>query len=191
MKDKKKKNIIKTAEALFNRFGIAKTAVDQIAAKAMVARGTIYNYFGSKEGLIREIIMEKTRAIETIIKSAKSPAERIKLALIEKIKMLRSTPFLSDSELGASRELNSIITEMETEQKKLLSSIIETASKGLAPSARGHVISGIHFAIAGIENAVKNQSKRISIKDIEKDIEFIIKMMIPAQKTGKTKNGND
>jgi len=59
MVKRKQQQILRTAEIMFNRFGVKKTAVDDIAHDARVAKATIYNYFGSKEGLLKALILEK------------------------------------------------------------------------------------------------------------------------------------
>ncbi len=55
---KLKRDKIRTAALeLFCRYGADKTTVNDIAQKAGVSPATIYNYFGSKEGLFRETII--------------------------------------------------------------------------------------------------------------------------------------
>lgn len=54
----KKKNICKAAFELFSTFGVQKTNIAQIAKKANVSQVTIYNYFGSKENLLKESIKD-------------------------------------------------------------------------------------------------------------------------------------
>jgi len=53
----KKEKIRTAALDLFSAFGTEKTSVNEIAAKAGVAPATIYNYFGSKEGLMKDTII--------------------------------------------------------------------------------------------------------------------------------------
>ena len=43
---------------LFSRQGFAATSVNQIAKEAGVSKGLIYNYFESKEALIKEIVLD-------------------------------------------------------------------------------------------------------------------------------------
>ncbi|SET02795.1 transcriptional regulator, TetR family [Oceanobacillus limi] len=56
-KEMKKTNILEAALTLFMKYGIQKVAVSEIAKEAKVSQVTIYNYFESKEKLIREVIM--------------------------------------------------------------------------------------------------------------------------------------
>lgn len=52
----KKEQIIRTARELFYRNGIVNTSMDQIAEAVPVSKMTIYKYFGSKDGLIEQVI---------------------------------------------------------------------------------------------------------------------------------------
>ncbi|MFH2130902.1 MAG: helix-turn-helix domain-containing protein, partial [bacterium] len=67
MKPIKKRQILEITEKLFNRFGIHRTGVDEIAKLADVAKGTIYNYFGNKEGLFRALALEKLAVFEALL----------------------------------------------------------------------------------------------------------------------------
>ncbi|HYE80848.1 MAG TPA: TetR/AcrR family transcriptional regulator [Clostridia bacterium] len=53
-----KKDKIRTAALeLFCMYGTDKTSINEIAQKAGVAPASIYNYFGSKEGLIKDTVI--------------------------------------------------------------------------------------------------------------------------------------
>lgn len=54
--EEKKELILNTAQSLFFQNGIANTSVVDIAKKANVSKVTIFNYFGSKETLAREVM---------------------------------------------------------------------------------------------------------------------------------------
>ena len=54
--EKKKKNIRKAAFELFSAYGIAKVSLSEIAKKAQVSPVTIYNYFGTKDMLVKEVM---------------------------------------------------------------------------------------------------------------------------------------
>ena len=69
----KARAILKAAERLFLQFGFRRTAMDDIARAAGVAKGTLYLYFNSKEAVFRtlqarlhaEIITEAEAALAT------------------------------------------------------------------------------------------------------------------------------
>ncbi|NJE84869.1 TetR/AcrR family transcriptional regulator [Thermococcus sp. CX2] len=53
-----RERILKAAEELFAEKGYDKTTVDEIVEKAGVAKGTFYNYFKSKEELIKIVALQ-------------------------------------------------------------------------------------------------------------------------------------
>jgi AcrR family transcriptional regulator len=53
-KEQSKEDIRRAAEELFSRFGAEKVSVNDIARKAGVSQATIYNNFGSKDGLVKD-----------------------------------------------------------------------------------------------------------------------------------------
>ena len=69
-REQKKENIRQAALELFKLHGFEKVSINDIAQKARVSHVTIYNHFGNKEELVREVIksllldmLEKYRAI--------------------------------------------------------------------------------------------------------------------------------
>lgn len=70
---RKKKAILKAAQNLFSRSGVKNSNIADIAREAEVSQVTIYNYFGSKEGLVREVVLEmmedKWKEFEALISS--------------------------------------------------------------------------------------------------------------------------
>ncbi|MBH0170382.1 MAG: TetR/AcrR family transcriptional regulator [Bacillota bacterium] len=57
-KEQKKKDIKKAAFSLFQKQGIKEIKIEDLARHAGVSQVTIYNHFGSKEALFREVIKE-------------------------------------------------------------------------------------------------------------------------------------
>ncbi|MDD3535795.1 MAG: TetR/AcrR family transcriptional regulator [Candidatus Cloacimonetes bacterium] len=55
----RKQVILETATRIFARFGYNKTALDEIAQEANIAKGTIYYYFSSKEELFLQVVKEQ------------------------------------------------------------------------------------------------------------------------------------
>src|SRR5690554_2221035 len=54
---KKKENIISVAKDLFLDRGISTVSIREIASRAGVSQVTIYNYFGDKNGLAKEVFI--------------------------------------------------------------------------------------------------------------------------------------
>lgn len=68
--DAKREAILKAAEETFSSFGYKGTSVDKIAKFAKVGKGTIYNYFETKEDILLEII-------HVIIRKMKEKADEV------------------------------------------------------------------------------------------------------------------
>ncbi len=70
---RKKKAILRAAQSLFYRNGVKNSSIADLAKEAKVSQVTIYNYFGSKEGLVREVVLQmmedKWKEFETLISS--------------------------------------------------------------------------------------------------------------------------
>ncbi|MFE0556640.1 TetR/AcrR family transcriptional regulator [Paenibacillus sp. NPDC058910] len=79
-KHKKIEQVFDAAFQLFSRHGYQKVSVNEIAQQAGVSPATIYNYFGTKDQLYMEMIMDWTdkqlEVYERILDSARSFAEK-------------------------------------------------------------------------------------------------------------------
>ena len=56
-KEQKKESIRRAALELFQSYGFRKVSIVEIARKAGVSQVTIYNHFGSKEAMVRDVIL--------------------------------------------------------------------------------------------------------------------------------------
>lgn len=56
--NRKKNSIRQAALALFRQYGIAKVNMNEIARQAKVAPATLFNYFGSKLGLVEDLLTD-------------------------------------------------------------------------------------------------------------------------------------
>jgi AcrR family transcriptional regulator len=62
-KQERERRIVKAAAKLFARKGYAEVAMEDVAARAGLAVGTIYNYFPSKSALLLAIVRRETRSL--------------------------------------------------------------------------------------------------------------------------------
>ncbi len=69
----KRERLIESAIKLFAAEGIAATSTNRIAREAGVAAGTLFNYFATKEELIRAAYIECKIEMAACMKSADSP----------------------------------------------------------------------------------------------------------------------
>ena len=54
----RRRSILTAAEGVFEAHGYAAATIEQVAAKAGVAKGSVYNYFQSKQDLFRQVLTE-------------------------------------------------------------------------------------------------------------------------------------
>lgn len=60
-KEETRRKIVDTAMALFKQQGVDATTMEQIAAEADIAKGTLYNYFPVKEAILDEFMKRAFR----------------------------------------------------------------------------------------------------------------------------------
>ena len=70
MKREKVITILDTAKKMFGRYGLRKTSIDEVAKMARVAKGTIYNYFGSKDQVYLEVLRREANEIMEKVSSS-------------------------------------------------------------------------------------------------------------------------
>lgn len=90
-KEQSKQAIIEAAMELFKQHGFKKAAINDIARAAGVSPVTIYNHFGSKDGLVRETVKALMRGIMdkawAIIRSDAPFPEKLEAIVFDKAKI--------------------------------------------------------------------------------------------------------
>src|SRR5437764_15447705 len=61
--DEARERIVDAAEAAIQRWGVARTRIDDIAAEAHCGRTTIYRYFGNRDNVIVEVVVRQARRL--------------------------------------------------------------------------------------------------------------------------------
>lgn len=195
MNREKYKKVLEAAEKLFNRFGIHKTAVDEIAKLARVAKGTIYNNFGSKEGLIRELLRAQVKKFEekaqAQLKSLKDPAMRLRAVLMERLHIFLNTPFLSDTMLNKeNNDIKQVIKELDDRTKGMISAELDSSlAKTISSVEKKQIADTITFMIRGMEQTLKGSLDNLNIKNIEDHLAYMIKTVLPKHKLIKHRRG--
>ncbi len=88
----KRNSILKAAQELFFMNGVTETSISDISGKAKVSQGSIYNYFGSKEAILSEVMYEY---ITKALNSTEAVLE-LDLPFSQKIEMMFSLRDKSD-----------------------------------------------------------------------------------------------
>ncbi len=83
IREKSRSKILQAALELFAHQGYHNTSVNQIAKKAQVAKGLVYNYFDSKEELLEGIVLNAMgESQEMFLQIGQSPTAKGKMELI-------------------------------------------------------------------------------------------------------------
>ena len=132
-------SILKAAKDLFLHFGFKKTAVDDIARKARVAKGTIYNYFRSKEELFQKVFKDEgekmIQRMREAVKEQNIPQDKIREMIISKIKHYKEFYLIHDSKRLNSDLLFPVIQQEQNEiLKKEIMIITEILQDGVSRS---------------------------------------------------------
>ena len=182
MKEKTYLHTLKTAEKLFNRFGFAKTAMADVAKAAEVSRATIFNNFGNKNGLLKAVLDNKRKEFRAEIldcfRKTHSASGRLRALLIERIRMLSAMKFITEDAISVDNAaINQFYDEMDL---FFLDKTEETLKKGSRKKdeVKG-LVNTIVLMMKGLEQGISDHIESFSIKQVEKDIDFFLKLAVP------------
>jgi AcrR family transcriptional regulator len=92
-KEQKKESIRRAALELFQTYGFKKVTIGEIARKADVSPVTIFNHFGSKEELVRDVvktlILNMLDSYRAVIESEQTFIEKLEFILFDKSEVAR------------------------------------------------------------------------------------------------------
>jgi AcrR family transcriptional regulator len=111
--------VLDAARDLFARQGVDKVTIAQIAARAAVSASTVYAVFGSKEGILRELMRAalfgpRFREAQSLLDGISDPVER----LASTARVARAIYESESAELGGLRGLSAFspaLRQMEEE----------------------------------------------------------------------------
>lgn len=137
-----RERILEAAAELFSQKGYAGTGVDQLAARAQIAKTAIYYHFGNKEGLVTAVLDRAATAWIEGIREASSqagePLARLDRALTGMRTMLEEKPWI----MKLLQILALEVAEQKPEVRATLRSIVRRA--------RDAFTQGMHEAL-GVE----------------------------------------
>ncbi|MBH0121095.1 helix-turn-helix transcriptional regulator [Rhodococcus sp. CX] len=91
--------IVDAARTEFLGSGIGPTRMDTIAKRAGMARPNVYRYFGTKQDLVKEVILREVRAVNAqrraTISLDRESADIMLASLVSGAELIRGTEFLS------------------------------------------------------------------------------------------------
>jgi len=94
-----KDRLMEAAEACFDKYGVAKTTMDDIAKVAGVSRPTVYRHFDDRDSLILAVVMRRSRQLidraQKFIRKHDSFEDQLVEGLIFLVDKGRKDPFVS------------------------------------------------------------------------------------------------
>ncbi len=185
-KSLKKKKLIESAAVLFSQKSYHEVMVEDVAKLADVAKGTVYNYFDSKEDLYFSIMTQRmenlTVSLEEKIKQETSSIDSLHSFILHLYMfMMKYQSFFlmyQKESLKADHELCADLISLEKQLKELLAGIIRSGkSENLFRNieedfAVDLVLGSIYGAVyRGIENKYNDDQMAA---DREKIFDFIL-----------------
>ena len=76
-KAEKRREILQAAKEVFFQKGVHRATMDDVAARAEVAKGTLYLYFQSKEEILAHLLLEGLSILLDRLEAAYAPQERL------------------------------------------------------------------------------------------------------------------
>jgi AcrR family transcriptional regulator len=93
MEKHQKEKILDTARAIFTRFGIKKSTMDEIAKKIRMGKSTLYHYFKSKEDIFLAVVKRESDTLkinlQEVIKKNDSPKDKFRNYVKTRMKYLK------------------------------------------------------------------------------------------------------
>jgi AcrR family transcriptional regulator len=162
--------ILAAAEALFGARGVDSVSIDEVAAAADLAKGTVYNHFADKDSLAREIAAIARADGETRVRAANDgvadPVRRTVRGMLvfarfalerpERARaMLRMTPQATDPDAPVNAGLRADVAGAMAAGAFSTTTEAGTAAMiGLATSLISRITDGAHDRGAALELAI-------------------------------------
>ena len=157
----KRELIIKAAEKIFSEKGFFQAKVEEIAAEAGVGKGTVYEYFSSKQEVFYEMLKDITRDLDLkdLGNNLSSAVEKVR-KIVEThlnfmLKHRNMARVLMQEHLTMTDELFDYMkTNRDDKLKALEGIIIEGIEKGefrkdIDPEVTAHLIFGATISLSG------------------------------------------
>ncbi len=131
----KKKRILQAAMDAFSQESFHQVRVDEIAVKAGVGKGTVYEYFDSKEQLFRETVKESTRVYIDIYSICRARDrtlwEKLSIIIGQHIQFMQKntdmTRFIQEIHAHLMNEEKDWVIKKHMEKEKLLGEMFREA----------------------------------------------------------------
>jgi len=158
----KRELIIEAAEKIFSKKGFFQAKVEEIAAEAGVGKGTVYEYFSSKEEVFKEMLFHVSKDLDLGFTKGRAPCtalEKIKkiveqhLSFMQKHKEMAKV--LMQEHLTLSDDLVEMLKKNRDRKLKSLENIVVEGiergefRQGINPKVTAHLIFGATMSLSG------------------------------------------
>ncbi|MYL61797.1 TetR family transcriptional regulator [Bacillus hwajinpoensis] len=194
-KQQKRKDIMNAAFTLFNKEGIKKVKISDIARFAGVSQVTIYNHFTSKEELVRAVMKEymnqQFQIFKESVEEERTFPELVELIVFEKHKAVQSLdPSLLQEMLTTDEELKEYVDHFyRTQTLPLFVQLLERARE------RGEINASLSMeAIMFYLNALKTEVQQVPAKTWSERKDFlddVLQLFFYGLSGGPTSNRNE
>ena len=131
----KGEQILNAAKNLFTNYGFKKVSMDEIASEAGVTKKTVYNYFSSKEELLKYCIKEELQNMRKIIENVESKKldfmETVHQVIYNLLKYKKNCKFLKmlfkESEILKNEQLKENLKIVDKEIQNYIRKQLELA----------------------------------------------------------------
>ncbi|WP_051428339.1 TetR/AcrR family transcriptional regulator [Bacillus sp. J33] len=157
--EKKKEQIQNAAMELFKDLGIEKVSLAEIARKAKVSPVTIYNHFGTKDELVKNVIhtfllREWDSRLETVQRDDLSFPEKVEKLILDTANVSGINSDFLNKLLEGNPELEELIQDFYKERMKYIISFFEEGKQ------KGYIDSDISTeSIIVYLNLIQNAAK--------------------------------
>lgn len=137
MRKIKKELIISSARKLFEKYGIKKTSMDEIASNAGITKKTIYAYFNNKAEIINYFIKEELNNMKKIVEEYSNKEgdffENVHQGLYSLLTYKNESFFINlinkESDKIDVKEIKENLSMVDGEIKRFIKEILEKAMK--------------------------------------------------------------
>lgn len=186
--------ILAAAQTCFWRSGIRRTAIEDVALEAGLAKGTIYLYFASKEelfaALAAELCSESLAAVDAALAQPGGLARRLAAALDAKIghfhRLLAGSPHASELLDGSARIAAEPLAKLDRAFRAALGRAIEAAKLGLDSRRRAELVDLI--LAAGYGTARQGELKgQLGSPSQRAKLERHVQLLLDASSSGRSR----
>lgn len=156
----KRELIIEAAERIFSQKGFFRAKVEEIAAEAGVGKGTVYEYFSSKEEVFKEMLIHVTKDVRLLgDTSGLTCVERIGEIIRQHLKFMAKhrnmARVMMQEHLTLSEDLHQWLKTNRDGKLKTIEKIVIKGMeqgefrKGINPKITAHLIFGATISLSG------------------------------------------